>query len=242
LPDAISRTLSLLQDEESWMAELAESWLRENTTEKGLNAVALSKVPAALARRVLRTYIKTRSSQLTDVTFEHIEAVRDLLVEGKSGKTIPLPGGLVAAREFDRLALLNGNNIAAEFEYELSIPGTVHIRELGRVFRAERVEFSDAVISGTTSPVRVFVDGSRLGAYVNIRNWKPGDYYKPAGWPAGKVKKLFQRARVPRSQRSSWPVFTTDATIVWVASFPVSREFIPDGRCQKIVAFETLEE
>jgi hypothetical protein len=31
-----------------------------------------------------------------------------------------------------------------------------------------------------------------------------------------------------------------DATIVWVASFPVSREFVPGGHSEKIVAFETL--
>jgi len=94
--------------------------------------------------------------------------------------------------------------------------------------------FSDA-------PTRVLVDGSELGPYVKIRSWKPGDYYKPAGWPSGKVKKLFQRARVPRSQRGRWPLFTTDSAVIWVTSFPVSREFAPSAHSKKIVAFEALE-
>ena len=39
----------------------------------------------------------------------------------------------------------------------------------------------------------------------------------------------------------SWPVIVADSTIIWVASFPVSREFAPRGRSQKIVAFEASE-
>jgi len=93
---------------------------------------------------------------------------------------------------------------------------------------------------GNSSPDRVFVDGSNIGAYVRIRNWKPGDYYRPVGLPAGKLKKLFQRGRIPRSQRHRCPVFVADTSIVWVASFPVAREFAPRGCSQKIVAFEAL--
>jgi tRNA(Ile)-lysidine synthetase-like protein len=74
-----------------------------------------------------------------------------------------------------------------------------------------------------------------------IRNWKPGDYYRPVGLPAGKLKKLFQRARIPRSHRTNWPVVVADSTIVWVASFPVSREFAPGGRSQRLVIIEATE-
>jgi len=86
------------------------------------------------------------------------------------------------------------------------------------------------------------VDGESLGACVKIRNWKPGDYYKPVGWPGGKIKKLFQRAKIPRNQRSRWPVFVIDSNVVWVASFPVSREFAPGGSSQKIVALEAISD
>ena len=84
-------------------------------------------------------------------------------------------------------------------------------------------------------PARVLVDGDALGACVKIRSWKPGDYYKPAGWPAGKVKKLFQRARVPRSQRGRWPLFATDSSNYlgdFLSSFPRvhSQRFLQKNR------------
>ena len=126
-----------------------------------------------------------------------------------------------------------------EFEYELqNIPVRFIYRKLGADYRARIVSNDDGKCG---SAERVFVDGAILGPYVRIRNWKPGDYYRPVGLPAGKLKKLFQRARIPRSHRASWPVFVADSTIVWVASFPVSREFAPRGRSQKIVAIEAQQ-
>jgi tRNA(Ile)-lysidine synthetase-like protein len=132
------------------------------------------------------------------------------------------------------LIVQNRTDTAEEFEYELQIPGEIHIPELNRSFSARIAGENDA----KSSEDRVFVDGENIGPYVRIRNWKPGDYYRPVGLPAGKLKKLFQRARIPRSQRHRWPVFVADSKIVWVASFPVAREFAPCGSSQKIVAFE----
>jgi tRNA(Ile)-lysidine synthase len=221
------------------MNSIAEAFLDEQA-ERGLDAARVRELPPALVRRLIRLGLRRAGSDLRDVTFDHIEAVRGLLEDGKSGKSIQLPKGLVARREFHRLEFSETSE-APEFVYELPIPGTLRVPELGRVFRATCV--SDPADADPTSngPTRVLVDGGALGSCVKIRNWQPGDYYRPAGWPSGKVKKLFQRARVPRSQRGRWPLFTTDSTIIWVISFPVSREFTPGAHTKKIVAFEALE-
>jgi tRNA(Ile)-lysidine synthase len=141
---------------------------------------------------------------------------------------------MIVWRNFDQLVFQKRTAEPREYSYELKIPGLIHITELGRTFRAEIVDGKKV----QPAPDRVFVDGGSLGPYVRIRNWKPGDYYRPVGLPAGKLKRLFQRARIPRSQRGSWPVLVANSTIVWVAPFPVSREFAPGEQSQKIVAFE----
>ena len=189
-----------------------------------------------MVRRVLRAALRMAGSELRDVSFDHVEAVRALLEPGKSGKLVEIPGGLVVAREFGRLVFREPARTLADYEYELKIPGEVHIPEAGKVFRAEIVEAE----ANDSLGLRVFVDAESIGPYVRIRNWKPGDYYRPVGLPAGKLKKLFQRARIPRGHRMRWPVIVADSTIVWVASFPVSREFAPRGHSGKKVAFEAL--
>jgi tRNA(Ile)-lysidine synthase len=254
LNDTLARTIELLQDEDQWMRELAERWIEENAecndTAGGLSLIsidasALAEAPPALARRVIRASLKRVGSSLENVTFERIEQVRGLLEDGKSGKTIQVPGGILAAREFRRILFRQADMPVPGFSYNLSIPGTVRIAELGRLFRAEVVKRTVDLNLGqddvSCRSHRVFVDGGSVGTYVNIRSWKPGDFYRPAGWPAGKLKKLFQRAKIPRSQRSRYPVFVSGSAVVWVDSFPVSREFVPSERSQSIVAIEVSE-
>lgn len=248
LIETLLRTVELLQDEDTWMRKQTTDWLADHATKSSadevnavtVNTAALNAVPVAMVRRVVRAALRMAGSDLFDISFDRIENVRHLLADGKSGKTIQMPGGLVVERVFDRLVFRQAVEASREFEYELQIPGEVHIPEAGRRFRAEIVDMS-AVERASSDDPRVFVDGGRLGACVKIRNWKPGDYYKPVGWPGGKLKKLFQRARVPRIQRDRWPVFLTDSTVVWVASFPVSREFALNERSRKIVTFQALK-
>ena len=240
LIQTLARTVEILEAEDAWMRAVADQWLSEHGRKEEndflIPAAELKSAPAGLVRRILRTVLRLAGSGLRDVSFGHIEAVRALLEEGKSGKFVQIPGGLQAAREFGRLVFRPAPAAWADYTYELKIPGEVHIPEVGKVFRAEIVEIEANQALGQ----RVFVDGESIGPYVTIRNWKPGDYYRPVGLPAGKLKKLFQRARIPRGHRMRWPVIVADSTIVWVASFPVSREFAPRGQSKKKVAFEAL--
>ena len=240
LLETLGKTLEILADEDAWMRSITDPWLNVNGTKQDdefvLDVHALKPAPAAFVRRILRGALRHAGSELHDVRFEHIEAIRRLLESGKSGKLVEIPGGLVVAREFDRLIFRQRATAPDDYDYELTIPGEIRIPELAKVFRAEIVDKE----ADETSPERIFVDGESIGPCVRIRNWKPGDYYRPVGWPAGKLKKLFQRARIPRSHRRNWPVVVANSTIVWVASFPVSREFAPGACSQRIVAIEAL--
>jgi len=238
LVETLSRTAEIIEDEHAWMTALVQAWSIANGTKEADTFVIpvepLRSNPIAMVRRVVRAALQQVGSELRDVTFDQVEGVRALLEDGKSGKVIEIPGGIQVAREFNRLVFRPNTFLTLGYEYELQIPGSVHIPELGKVFRAEIVEPKTRSGPGQG----VFVDADSIGPYVRIRNWKPGDYYKPVGLPGGKLKKLFQRARIPRSLRTSWPVVVADSSIIWVASFPVSREFAPRGCSQKIVAIE----
>jgi tRNA(Ile)-lysidine synthase len=238
LVDTLARTITVLEAEDALLRVMAKGWIREEllSGERTLDANALASAPLGLVRRVIREALRNAGSELHDVTFDHIESIRSLLGPQKSGKLVQVPGGMQAAREFDRLVFRQTKVLPLNYDYQLDIPGSVHIPELGKTFRAEIVGDGSA----GTGPGRVIVDGDSIGPYVRIRNWKPGDYYRPVGSPAGKLKKLFQRARIPRSHRANWPVLVADSTIVWVASFPVSRDFAPGGSSQRIVAIEAL--
>jgi tRNA(Ile)-lysidine synthase len=64
------------------------------------------------------------------------------------------------------------------------------------------------------------LDWQRLSGSLELRNWRPGDQYQPAG-SAGreKIKTLFQQARIPLWERRHWPVVTDGSSIVWARRF-----------------------
>jgi tRNA(Ile)-lysidine synthase len=247
LRETLARTVEILESEDEWMQTVTERTLADLTglstsipvAEEvlALDSAKLAWEPVGLIRRVIREAARRIGSDLRDVTFGHIEATRGLLEPGKSGKFVQLPSGFEVAREFQKLIFRRAGPRTAEYQYELRIPGEIHIPEIGRIFRAEIVGKE----GNQKRAKSVLVDADAIGPCVIIRNWKPGDFYKPVGLPAGKLKKLFQRARVPRSHRSKWPVVVADSRIVWVASFPVSREFVPGGRSQSLVVIEERE-
>ena len=175
LIETLARTVAILTDEDKWMRAITDQWLSENGRKEEDTCVIqlekLESLPLGLIRRVIRSGLRQLGSDLRDVSFEHIEAARRLLEPGKSGKFVEIPGGLEAAREFDRLVFRRTAAPRPDYEYELQIPGHVHVPELGKIFRAEVIEGKRTL----TSADRVFVDAGSIGPCVRIRNWKPGD-------------------------------------------------------------------
>ena len=65
-----------------------------------------------------------------------------------------------------------------------------------------------------------YLDWDRISGALEVRNWRPGDQYRPVGHSAGeKIKFLFQQARIPLWERRGWPVLTKGEEIVWASRF-----------------------
>jgi len=242
LPEALSRTIDILSDEDDWMEQSVAQWLSTRVSDDGTDLVVqigdLESQPVGLVRRVLRAALRLSGSSMLDIGYDHIESVRALLKEGKSGRMIELPGSIGVERNYDSLRFFPDSPVPGDYEYQLPIPGQVEVREIGTVFEA-RLADPDASGTGKPNGDRVFVDGEFLGRYVKIRNWKSGDFYNPDGLSPSKLKTLFQKERIPRRKRRQWPVLVAESSIVWVASFPVSRDFVPTRRTRRVVEFET---
>lgn len=243
LTDTLSRTINVLQDEDDWMEELTSEWLSNRVTDDGTDLIVrisdLKSQPVGLVRRILRGALRLAGSSMLDIGFDHIESIRSLLDDGKSGRLIQIPGPIGVERNYNSLRFFPEVPKPQDYEYELSIPGQVEVQEIGTIFAARLANY-DAVRSVKPKVDRVLVDGESLGRYVKIRNWRNGDSYTPDGLSPSKLKTLFQKERIPRRKRLQWPVLVAKSSIVWVASFPVSREFVPTGRSRRVVEIEAF--
>ena len=97
--------------------------------------------------------------------------------------------------------------------------------------------------SRETIVARGTLDFDRLRWPIILRNWRPGDSYRPCGRKrARKLKRMFLEARVPRSTRASWPVLTSGGKLVWASGYPVADEFAarPGTHTGLVIAEEDL--
>ena len=72
------------------------------------------------------------------------------------------------------------------------------------------------------------LDFDRLRWPLILRNWRPGDSYRPyRRRRVRKVKRLLLESRIPLCDRTGWPVLTSAGALVWALGCPVADEFAP---------------
>ena len=118
------------------------------------------------------------------------------------------------------------------YTVELPVPGEISVS--GVVVRAVPVpaQFAAQAEPGT------LLRAEALGERLIVRNWWPGDRYRPAhSGSEEKLKRLFSKRHVPVMPRRSWPVALKDRDIVYVYGFAVAEDYcwrVGDGDAIRI--------
>jgi tRNA(Ile)-lysidine synthase len=85
------------------------------------------------------------------------------------------------------------------------------------------------------------IDWPSISGPLELRNWRPGDRYQPIGHTGeDKIKKLFQRARIPVWERDGWPVLTDRAGIVWARRFGPATRVAPGAATETVLRIREI--
>jgi tRNA(Ile)-lysidine synthase len=193
----------------------------------------------ALSRRLLRRIVEALAGDNRGLTSSHVEQVLRLAVESSSGRRVTLPRGLVVEKSFDgllfsaRAAAGTESAPAPSYEYLVELPKRgdtkVTIPAIHRQVCLKVVDWPPA--QSDTSSSAGALDADLLHPPFLLRNWQPGDVYRPRGRQrARKVKFLFRESRIAARDRHSWPVLTSQGRLVWVPGLPVAEEFAARGK------------
>jgi tRNA(Ile)-lysidine synthase len=230
--EALARSAALIADEADVLGDLAGAllaragWGRDGA--RTLSRAALRDAPAAVARLALRQAL-AEAGGLRGVTALHIERLRRLAVAAaSSGRSLPLPGGRVAAVHFDQIGFGPVPAPApAPFALELPVPGRITLPggatlEARAARVAARPRASEAVVS---------VPAGTLMA----RTRRPGDRVR-VGRRQVSLKRYLMDRRVPAALRPSLPLVAAGAQVVWVAGLSPESQPAPDaaGRLVRI--------
>ena len=198
----------------------------------------------ALTRRLVRRIFAELRGSREQLTSRHVDSVIDLAVKSQSGARIHLPG-ICVERIFDRLrftsvlaaqdnqgdAKTRGRN--CDFTYTVSGPAllessSIVVTEIHRRFNLKVVDWppaqSDTVVGWGA------LDFDRVRWPLVLRNWRPGDSYRPRGSRrVRKLKRLLLQSRIPQSARGSWPVLTSEGKVIWASGYPAAEEVAPQS-------------
>ncbi len=219
--EALLRVIRAAEEELAWTEPLIQAQFDGigsfGSETVSINRERLKKLPAGLQQRLLRRAIVELSGAATDVGEAHYNALRELIDRGQTGAQLHLPGEVLARIGYTELELIHGERAQGQPEdneswcYELSVPGTVAIPEVGRL-GAQPVADRPSEL-GDAAGSHIIVDRAATGSELCVRSWQPGDCMQPLGM--GGHKKL-QDSRATVCSRWVWVVIRNCRTCLWM--------------------------
>ncbi|MGQ4807084.1 tRNA(Ile)-lysidine synthase [Candidatus Entotheonellaceae bacterium PAL068K] len=220
LADMLRADNVLLEHQTTALVEQAVHWQADGVVL--IQCTPYRAAPLALQRRLLCRLMDALLPPADSVSFQHVEALRQLLVTGMTGKRLTLPGKLLAERHLQTVRLWTPHSLPTVARtFTFPVPGNVAIPELGLRLFSEII--CPAAYSGAAAPRLAYLDLSRMGVPLTVRFPLPGDRFYPLGAPGRKkLKNFFVNTKVPRAERPSVPLVLSGDEIVWVVGYRIA--------------------
>jgi tRNA(Ile)-lysidine synthase len=195
---------------------------------------------ASIRKRMIRHLVASIKQRPGQLGANHVDTVLELARNGQSGTSLSLPGGVEVRKERDTLVFRTAENAkhdathqaAHEFEFVIDLARgsqDVRVPELGCAFRFRVIDWPSE--RGETNSGEIVLDRDRLRSPLVLRNWRPGDRFRPLGHrSAHKLKRLLNEKHISRWERDGWPVLTSGGVLAWARGFPAAAEFAADER------------
>ncbi|HEY0704665.1 MAG TPA: tRNA lysidine(34) synthetase TilS [Candidatus Acidoferrales bacterium] len=241
----------LAREEETFWGAFIEERFRKLTHETavGLSISAadlLAPLPIetaatrSVSERLVRRIFEALQGDRRELSAKHVEQVLLLAGSSQSGLTTELPRGILVRSDlgqlvFSRRAAVTTRTASHEttgqanpYQYEVTLPltakVTVAVVEVGKRLSLNLIDWPTP--ERDTIWDNQALDADLLRAPLILRNWRPGDSYRPRGRRnEQKLKQMMLGKRVPAAQRTGWPVLESAGQVVWALGM------VPAGEC-----------
>jgi tRNA(Ile)-lysidine synthase len=224
--EVLLRTAEILRDEDFYLLKhVAQTYYMRTSHDDALQVAKLREFPVAVQRRLIRFWLGGEDESGQRFTFDHIEAVRELVASDSPSAELHLPDDLIVYREYEWLRKSPREELLpVQGCWPFKMDGDTVIRELGAtlVSHPERSEGALSKQEGTEC-----FDANALGNKLFVRTWKEGDRFQPLGMTESKkLQDFFVDEKVPRRQRGRVPLLcASDGRIAWVAGVRIAEPF-----------------
>ncbi|MBW2603592.1 MAG: tRNA lysidine(34) synthetase TilS [Deltaproteobacteria bacterium] len=234
ISDTLNRLSSIIRSEEEWIDDVVHPFYEKTVKDVQesyiiLSVSMLNRYHPALQRRIIRMTIEKIKGDLRRIQFVNINSVIGLLEKRSAYGKVDLPDRIRIQREGDALYVIKEKRTLRDvgerydrsgtftFEYQIEKLESVFIREIGATIKFTEMRMEKVFNYRYAGQHTGFFDKDILSFPMVIRNFRPGDAFKPLG--AGgtqKLKKFFIDKKVPRSERIKCPILLSRGRIIWV--------------------------
>ena len=234
ISETLNRLSSIIRSEEEWIDDVVRPFYEKSVLDVRENCIVLSvsklnRYHPALKRRIIRMTIENIKGDLRRIRFVNINSVIGLLEKKSVYGKLDLPDRIRIQKDQDTLFMVKGKHMLREvgkkyshsnpftFEYQIEKLESVFIREIGAHIKFTEIPMKKVPDYRYTGQHTSFFDKDTLSFPMVIRNFQPGDAFKPLG--AGgrqKLKKFFIDKKVPRNERIKCPILLSRGKIIWV--------------------------
>lgn len=231
----LARTAEVVRDDAALLEEEVEGRLLTLIDENGGGVVvpikAMETLRPAARRRIIRgawQRIMDASDVHSLLSAGHVASILSLALEGKSGDSLCMPGGVTVKKCYGELRLLRpfmpASTTVGKGPWFLREEGTTSIPALGI-----EVQVSRSGQRESTSLWTAAFDSGKLNNRIFVRTRQTGDTFCPAGMGGArkKLQDFLVDAKVPRGMRDSVPLVCCGADIIWVAGHRADERFMP---------------
>jgi len=223
VPARLARMAEIVRDEDEVLDRLARERLPATMRSSALLGTPLLAEPRALQRRIVRLWLENRLGNLRRIGFDHVEAVLELACDGPPNGRVALPGAREAVRRYEALTIekrgVRPSSVA--YSYRFTAGTDLIVAQAGMKLSSSAVAPDDVVMKDA---FEAFFDADKLPRTLTVRNFRPGDRFRPMGMTGQKkVKELFIDRKVSLEARATLPLLVAGDEIAWIPGCARSR-------------------
>lgn len=244
--DSLVRMGDIIREEEEFLSQYSnqqfDKWAVASDGEVKIPIDFFSSSPKAVSRRIIRLAIGKLAKSMADISFAHIEEVLNMALYSSTGSTLDLPGTLKAKIDYEALVIFDAkeNFDIPPFQYPISIPGKLYIKELELEIVCQQVEKPDVLNKGIWC---IYVDKDKIQGSLAVRNRRDGDRFQPLGMNGSKkLKDYFIDRKVPRSERDAIPLVVDGNNIIWVAGHQINENYKVTRNTKNILQLKIIKQ
>ena len=233
LEESMKSIAEIMRAEDDYMKSVTSKILSEWGTaahgEIGISIPNLVKYHQAIQRRIMKHVLEGLTKNSQGIGQTHVKAALNLVYSDHPGAYVNLPCNIEVRREYNVLIIFKKEksekeiikNRRNDLRYEVTLPGSVKMTELGKTMI---FEFVGGPIDMKSNGGKIaFMDYDRISLPLVIRTVRPGDRIQPLGMKGmKKIKSVFIDEKIPLRHRKGITLLLDQETVLWIAGLRLS--------------------